>query len=165
MFHCSVSFDCFISWCVFSHPQPSKLSDDLVQQFLLPDQTPPILEAEMSLRTEKTVNGDRHPAQSELKTSLQRRNLSPEVKSPSPVKEVKREVTSEHVQEAREEKVSKATRTPEGEDKREQKEVREEREEEVIEERQEPEGRPAEPTMTEHEKTEVCMSRGTVWAC
>lgn len=33
--------------------QPNKLSNDLVQQFLLPDQTPPILEAEMSLRAEQ----------------------------------------------------------------------------------------------------------------
>ncbi|XP_062339963.1 unconventional myosin-XVIIIb-like isoform X1 [Osmerus eperlanus] len=147
---------------------PSKLSDDLVQQFLLPDQTPPILEAEMSLRAEKTVNGERgrHPAQSELKTSSPRRHLSPEVKSPSPVKGVKPEVTSEHVQEEREEKVSKATRTPEEGGKREQKEVREEREEEVREERQEPEGRPAETTMTEHEKIEVrdvWYEVGTVW--
>ncbi|XP_053728507.1 unconventional myosin-XVIIIb-like isoform X2 [Synchiropus splendidus] len=34
--------------------QPSKLSGDLVQQFLVPDQTPPILEAEMALRAEQT---------------------------------------------------------------------------------------------------------------
>ncbi|XP_047425911.1 unconventional myosin-XVIIIb-like isoform X2 [Mugil cephalus] len=35
---------------------PSKLSDNLVQQFLLPDQTPPILEAEMALRAEQQLN-------------------------------------------------------------------------------------------------------------
>uniref|UniRef100_A0A8C9RPR5 Myosin XVIIIB n=1 Tax=Scleropages formosus TaxID=113540 RepID=A0A8C9RPR5_SCLFO len=38
---------------------PSKLSDSLVQQFLLPDETPPILEAEMALRAEQLVNGER----------------------------------------------------------------------------------------------------------
>ncbi|XP_049325011.1 unconventional myosin-XVIIIb-like [Astyanax mexicanus] len=38
---------------------PSKLSENLVQQFLLPDETPPILEAEMTLRAEQQVNGER----------------------------------------------------------------------------------------------------------
>ncbi|XP_076842626.1 unconventional myosin-XVIIIb isoform X2 [Brachyhypopomus gauderio] len=61
---------------------PSKLSDNLVQHFLLPDETPPILEAEMSLRSEQLVNGENghHTAQSEKKTSL-RRILTPDSKS------------------------------------------------------------------------------------
>uniref|UniRef100_A0A3P9PHC8 Myosin XVIIIB n=1 Tax=Poecilia reticulata TaxID=8081 RepID=A0A3P9PHC8_POERE len=36
--------------------EPHKLSDNLVQQFLVPDQTPPILEAEMALRAEQVNN-------------------------------------------------------------------------------------------------------------
>lgn len=59
---------------------PSKLSDNLVQNFLLPDETPPILEAEMSLQAEQPVNGERgrHIALSEKKTSSPRRIISPE---------------------------------------------------------------------------------------
>ncbi|KAI7793466.1 putative unconventional myosin-XVIIIb, partial [Triplophysa rosa] len=38
---------------------PRKLSDNLVQHFSLPDETPPILEAEMTLRAEQLVNGER----------------------------------------------------------------------------------------------------------
>ncbi|XP_067289283.1 unconventional myosin-XVIIIb-like isoform X2 [Pseudorasbora parva] len=59
---------------------PRKLSDNLVQNFLLPDQTPPILEAEMALRAEQLVNGERgrHTALTEKKTSSPRRIMSPE---------------------------------------------------------------------------------------
>ncbi|XP_077944755.1 unconventional myosin-XVIIIb isoform X4 [Gasterosteus aculeatus] len=42
---------------------PNKLSGDLVQQFLLPDETPPILEAEMSLRAEQLVNNNNNSKQ------------------------------------------------------------------------------------------------------
>uniref|UniRef100_A0A3B4DM81 Myosin motor domain-containing protein n=1 Tax=Pygocentrus nattereri TaxID=42514 RepID=A0A3B4DM81_PYGNA len=61
---------------------PSKLSETLVQQFLLPDQTPPILEAEMALRAEQLVNGERgrHSAMTERKTSSPRRILTPDTK-------------------------------------------------------------------------------------
>ncbi|XP_041914327.1 unconventional myosin-XVIIIb-like isoform X1 [Alosa sapidissima] len=66
-------------------PQPSKLSDKLVQQFLAPDETPPILEAEMALRAEQVLNGDngRHmiPPMSEKKTP--RRVLSPASSKPT----------------------------------------------------------------------------------
>lgn len=54
----------------FSRPsQPRKLSDNLVQHFSLPDETPPILEAEMTLRAEQLVNGERgqHAALTERK--------------------------------------------------------------------------------------------------
>ncbi|XP_073686333.1 unconventional myosin-XVIIIb-like [Garra rufa] len=62
---------------------PRKLSDNLVQNFLLPDQTPPILEAEMALRAEQLVNGERgrHTAMAEKKTSTPRRLMSPDPKS------------------------------------------------------------------------------------
>ncbi|XP_035248113.1 unconventional myosin-XVIIIb-like isoform X4 [Anguilla anguilla] len=51
---------------------PSKLSDNLVQQFLLPDETPPILEAEMALRAEQLVNGEqgRHMPLAEKKRQI-----------------------------------------------------------------------------------------------
>uniref|UniRef100_A0A672RBB2 Unconventional myosin-XVIIIb-like n=1 Tax=Sinocyclocheilus grahami TaxID=75366 RepID=A0A672RBB2_SINGR len=63
---------------------PRKLSDNLVQNFLLPDQTPPILEAEMALRAEQLVNGERgrHTALTEKKTSSPRRIMSPDPKNP-----------------------------------------------------------------------------------
>ncbi|CAF87418.1 unnamed protein product, partial [Tetraodon nigroviridis] len=41
--------------------QPNKLSNDLVQQFLLPDQTPPILEAEMSSGPSRWTAAAAHP--------------------------------------------------------------------------------------------------------
>uniref|UniRef100_A0A8C2H325 Myosin motor domain-containing protein n=1 Tax=Cyprinus carpio TaxID=7962 RepID=A0A8C2H325_CYPCA len=80
---------------------PRKLSDNLVQNFLLPDQTPPILEAEMALRAEQLVNGERgrHTVLSEKKTSSPRRIMSPDPKhqktgsesTPPTEKEVKKE--------------------------------------------------------------------------
>ncbi|KAL2099861.1 hypothetical protein ACEWY4_004255 [Coilia grayii] len=67
--------------------QPSKLSDKLVQQFLTPDETPPILEAEMSLRAERFLNGDNGghaaPPMSEKNTSSPRRVLSPASSKPT----------------------------------------------------------------------------------
>ena len=61
-------------------PQPSKLSDNLVQQFLLPDETPSILEAEMALRAEQLVNGEhsRHLLLGEKKQAPQK-IVSPKV--------------------------------------------------------------------------------------
>ncbi|KAM4527204.1 unconventional myosin-XVIIIb isoform 2-T2 [Odontesthes bonariensis] len=60
---------------------PNKLSDNLVQQFLNPDQTPPILEAEMSLRAEQLSNSGeqkRSNAQSDGRSSSQRHILTPD---------------------------------------------------------------------------------------
>uniref|UniRef100_A0A3B4WTY5 Unconventional myosin-XVIIIb-like n=1 Tax=Seriola lalandi dorsalis TaxID=1841481 RepID=A0A3B4WTY5_SERLL len=60
---------------------PSKLSDNLVQQFLVPDQTPPILEAEMSLRAEQLISDSRqgrNSAQSDGRSSSQMHIVSPE---------------------------------------------------------------------------------------
>ncbi|XP_030292095.1 unconventional myosin-XVIIIb isoform X3 [Sparus aurata] len=59
---------------------PSKLSDNLVQQFLLPDQTPPILEAEMALRSEQQL------------ISTRQNILSPD---PANKQETRQEVTPE----------------------------------------------------------------------
>ncbi|KAM6984888.1 unconventional myosin-XVIIIb [Aplochiton taeniatus] len=82
---------------------PSKLSDNLVQQFLLPDQTPPILEAEMALRAEQLVNGDRgrHFSQSDLKASP-RQMVSPQMQSLSPRGPAKQDVTPEPPKQAQE---------------------------------------------------------------
>ncbi|KAL4609513.1 unconventional myosin-XVIIIb-like [Arapaima gigas] len=55
---------------------PSKLSNTLVQQFLLPDETPPILEAEMALRAEQLVNGEPGRLTADKK-ALSRRMSSP----------------------------------------------------------------------------------------
>uniref|UniRef100_A0A3P8VRZ2 Myosin motor domain-containing protein n=1 Tax=Cynoglossus semilaevis TaxID=244447 RepID=A0A3P8VRZ2_CYNSE len=60
---------------------PSKLSDILVQQFLNPDQTPPILEAEMALRAEQLNSNSEHVCNSEPpgnRSSTQRYILTPE---------------------------------------------------------------------------------------
>ncbi len=72
------------SLCFWRPSQSRKLSDNLVQNFLLPDQTPPILEAEMALRAEQLVNGERgrHTALTEKKTSSPRRIMSPDTKNP-----------------------------------------------------------------------------------
>ncbi|CAB1318762.1 unnamed protein product, partial [Coregonus sp. 'balchen'] len=170
---------------------PSKLSDNLVQQFLLPDQTPPILEAEMALRNEHLVNGEqgRHSNQSDLKTSSPRRILSPDLKSPplggtakkevtsEPLKQEmtseqlkqKQEVTSEPQKQGQEvksgkEKVTNDAKKPNMEGKKEKQ--KEEKKEGVIEERLEPEGQQADTTLTEHKRKEVrdvWYEVGTVW--
>uniref|UniRef100_A0A3Q1H286 Myosin XVIIIB n=1 Tax=Acanthochromis polyacanthus TaxID=80966 RepID=A0A3Q1H286_9TELE len=61
---------------------PSKLSGNLVQQFLIPDQTPPILEAEMSLRAEQLLNSSkkqgRNSGPSDGRSSSQRHIVSPD---------------------------------------------------------------------------------------
>lgn len=69
-------FACLL--CFYS--QPRKLNDNLVQHFSLPDETPPILEAEMTLRAEQLVNGERgrHTALTERKTSSPRQIISPD---------------------------------------------------------------------------------------
>ncbi|XP_059893989.1 unconventional myosin-XVIIIb-like isoform X1 [Gadus macrocephalus] len=53
---------------------PSKLSDNLVQQFLLEDQTPPILEAEMLLRAQQLAES---ASERENSSQSNRRILSP----------------------------------------------------------------------------------------
>uniref|UniRef100_UPI003AACADF6 unconventional myosin-XVIIIb-like n=1 Tax=Centroberyx gerrardi TaxID=166262 RepID=UPI003AACADF6 len=146
---------------------PSKLSDNLVQQFLLPDQTPPILEAEMSLRAEQLVNSERgrHSAPSDSKTPPQTRIVTPDLNNKQ---ETRRDVTPEPPKKnqemrSQEEKVSESKKTPPVEQKKGKIELKEV---EKKEERQEPEGRQADATVTEHERREVrdvWYEAGTVW--
>uniref|UniRef100_A0A8D3A9Y7 Myosin motor domain-containing protein n=1 Tax=Scophthalmus maximus TaxID=52904 RepID=A0A8D3A9Y7_SCOMX len=76
---------------------PNKLSDNLVQQFLLPDQTPPILEAEMALRAEQLLSSSSSrqgcgATQSSGKSPTQRFIFTPEADGKH---QTKREVTPE----------------------------------------------------------------------
>lgn len=134
---------------VFFRPQPSKLSDNLVQQFLLPDQTPPILEAEMSLRAEQ-VMGRGGSAQSDGRSPSQMHIVSPEPggKKASVTPEP---ATLQQQQDATSERKSK--KTLQVEKKKEEERIEEvkkkEEEEEKLEQRQEPEGRQADTAVTE----------------
>ncbi|XP_072310328.1 unconventional myosin-XVIIIb-like isoform X2 [Eucyclogobius newberryi] len=139
---------------------PNKLSNNLVQQFLLPDQTPPILEAEMSLKAEQ------------LSDNKQRNNSAQsEHKSPSP----RQLITPDNVQVIRQELISPQPKhkqhvVPEG-----KKVNKEDRIEEMtqlvmkvdgIETRQEPEGQQTESTVVEPERKpvrDVWYEAGTVW--
>ncbi|XP_071322123.1 unconventional myosin-XVIIIb-like isoform X2 [Trachinotus anak] len=152
---------------------PNKLSDNLVQQFLVPDQTPPILEAEMSLRAEQLISNSRQgrsSAQSDGRSSSQMHIVSPDPGgkqetrltpvtpvTPEPPKQ-QQDVTSER----------KSRKTPHVEQKEERtEEVKEEKKtEEGMEERQEPEGRQADTAITERSRREVrdvWYEAGTVW--
>lgn len=135
--------------------QPSKLSDNLVQQFLVPDQTPPILEAEMALRAEQLLSNSRQgrtSAQSDCKSPSQRLIVSPE---PDGKQEVEPQPQRQQ-QDVRSEKKTK--KTPQSEQKKERiEEVKKvEKKEEKKEERQEPEGRQADTEITEQTRREVC---------
>lgn len=132
-----------------------------MQQFLVPDQTPPILEAEMSLKAEQVVKSSkqgRSSAQSDGRSSSQRLIVSPD---PANKKQTKQAVTSEppkQQQDMRSEKKNKKTPQAEKEDKERVEEVKKaEKEEESMEERQEPDGRQADTTITEHDRKEVRM--------
>ncbi|XP_077354525.1 unconventional myosin-XVIIIb isoform X3 [Festucalex cinctus] len=124
-------------------PQPSKLSDNLVQQFLLPDQTPPILEAEMLLRAEKQGQGA-GPALPPRLPSSQRSAVLPG--------QTRWEVTPEPFTGGRPESL--------------REEERVEKMEETLEERQEPEGRLADATVMECDMVkvkDVWYEAGAVW--
>lgn len=111
-----------------------------MQQFLLPDQTPPILEAEMSLRAEQMTNN-------------RRLLVSPD---PADKTETRQPVTPEPPKQKQDMTPEKRVKTPQVEQKK-------ERIEEVKkEERQEPEGRQADPNITENDRREVCMFEGRV---
>ncbi|XP_033502527.2 unconventional myosin-XVIIIb [Epinephelus lanceolatus] len=135
---------------------PSKLSNNLVQQFLLPDQTPPILEAEMALRAEHLINSSK---QTDGRSSSQRLIMSPK---PSNKQEVTPEPPKQQ-QDIRSEK--NKMKKPEEERIEEVQQV--ERKEKGMEERQEPEGRQADTTITENENRrevrDVWYEAGTVW--
>ncbi|KAM9841620.1 unconventional myosin-XVIIIb [Aulostomus maculatus] len=143
---------------------PSKLSDNLVQQFLLPDQTPPILEAEMSLRAEQLINSkegrssaqsDRSSAQSDRPPS--QRHLLP---SDSPIKLDTRLAVTPEPPRQQQNLVSKMEAELKKETREEVKQVKKK------EERLEPEGRQADVTPTErvHQNVrDVWYEAGTVW--
>ncbi|XP_051906479.1 unconventional myosin-XVIIIb-like isoform X3 [Hippocampus zosterae] len=118
-------------------PQPSKLSDNLVQQFLLPDQTPPILEAEMLLRAEKQSHSS-SPAVSPHPPSPQRTAVIPNGT------ETRREVTPELYTRGKGETEEVKASLQE-----------EEKVEEMLEKRQEPEGRLADANVMEFDRGEV----------
>ncbi|XP_077442138.1 unconventional myosin-XVIIIb [Vanacampus margaritifer] len=122
-------------------PQPSKLSDNLVQQFLLPDQTPPILEAEMLLRAEKQGQAA-SPALSPRPPPSQRSAVLPS--------KTRREVTTETFAAGRAESEGAELSL----------------QEEMSEERQEPEGRLADAAVMECDPVkvkDVWYEAGAVW--
>lgn len=127
-----------------------------MQQFLVPDQTPPILEAEMSLRAEQVVKSSkqgRNSAQSDGRSSSQRHIMTPDPGN-------KQAVTPEppkQQQDIRSEKKNKKTPQAEQEKERTEEVKKVEKKEESVEERQEPDGRQADTTITEHDRKEVCM--------
>ncbi|KAM3874623.1 unconventional myosin-XVIIIb [Diretmus argenteus] len=147
---------------------PSKLSDNLVQQFLLPDQTPPILEAEMSLRAEQLLDGEagRHSAQSDRRSSSHGSTgvITPELNGKQ---ETRQDRTLEPPKREMRSSEKEEEKSAPGERKRERIEVKEgEGKEEGREERQEPEGRQADANITERERREVrdvWYEAGTVW--
>lgn len=119
------------------HFQPSKLSDGLVQQFLLPDQTPPILEAEMSLRAEQLNNNKQircSSAHSDGGTSSQFCKTTPASDNKA---ETKRDMESPKPKEQQEKRATVKSKE--------------------TEERQEPEGRQADTSITEQVRKEVCL--------
>ncbi|XP_017549245.1 unconventional myosin-XVIIIb isoform X1 [Pygocentrus nattereri] len=156
---------------------PSKLSETLVQQFLLPDQTPPILEAEMALRAEQLVNGERgrHSAMTERKTSSPRRILTPDTKDQKGDSQASSLEVSDQKQEPLSDTQSGSSlvKSPEAPAEKEkpkeqlktQQEVKTIREEEV-KVRQEPKGQLTDKTVTEEPKKpvrDVWYEAGTVW--
>ncbi|XP_013876026.1 unconventional myosin-XVIIIb isoform X2 [Austrofundulus limnaeus] len=125
---------------------PSKLSDGLVQQFLLPDQTPPILEAEMSLKAEQLNNNKQircSSAHSDGGSSSHFCKTTPDSDGKA---ETKRD-----------------TENPKQKQQQEKGATMESKE---TEERQEPEGRQADTSITERVRTEVrdvWYEAGIVW--
>ncbi|XP_039533240.1 unconventional myosin-XVIIIb-like [Pimephales promelas] len=149
---------------------PSKLSDNLVQNFLLPDQTPPILEAEMALRAEQLVNGERgrHTNLTEKKTSSPRRIMSPE--NPRSLRHDSKSTTPEINGQVPSTDKAKSPGPPvEKEVKKEEVKVQQEvkpLKQEVKEVRQEPEGQLTVPQIREEPKVpvrDVWYEAGKVW--
>ncbi|KAK7929717.1 hypothetical protein WMY93_006112 [Mugilogobius chulae] len=137
---------------------PSKLSNNLVQQFLIPDQTPPILEAEMSLKTEQLSDEKQwnHSSQSENQSTSPRQLI-------------------DSVQVIRQEMISAQPKVKQGmmsgvkkenKERKERIEVELPRKVDGIETRQEPEGKQADSTIVELQRNEVkdvWYEAGTVW--
>ncbi|XP_030625348.1 unconventional myosin-XVIIIb [Chanos chanos] len=159
---------------------PNKLSDNLVQQFLLPDETPPILEAEMALRTEQLVNGERGrvTALTEKKTSPKRitsphptsssKSSTPDTSSSKPTTP---DISSQrqHQNSGSENGFDKGKEPESAEErgrKREEIKMLEEEVKQVKEVRQEPEGELAETTVKEEPRKperDVWFEAGPVW--
>ncbi|XP_061590031.1 unconventional myosin-XVIIIb-like isoform X2 [Cololabis saira] len=157
---------------------PSKLNDNLVQQFLLPDQTPPILEAEMSLRAEQLLNSSKQnrsvSAQSDGRSSPRciltpesdqnpetRKNRTPEPQKVKQLQEKNPETNSTKMLQVEKKKKKKEEEVTEQVGPLEKK-----KKEEVLEQRQEPEGRQADAMITTDERREVrdvWYEAGTVW--
>ncbi|XP_048876504.1 LOW QUALITY PROTEIN: unconventional myosin-XVIIIb-like [Brienomyrus brachyistius] len=115
---------------------PSKLSNDLVQQFLHPDETPSILEAEMALRAEQLVNGERG------RLVADRKDPSRAETYPNP------RVCPEGMKEQHEKEETKEAEKVRGG---------------KTDERQEPEGRLADSDTTEHERMPRADPQKDVW--
>uniref|UniRef100_A0A8C6MID4 Myosin motor domain-containing protein n=1 Tax=Nothobranchius furzeri TaxID=105023 RepID=A0A8C6MID4_NOTFU len=134
---------------------PHRLSDNLVQQFLIPDQTPPILEAEMALRAEQPNNSKQkrcRSAQSDDRSSSQHQRLTPEPDSKPKTKQDSETPKPKQLLQQKEK-----TAEPQKE---------EEKKKNGMEERQEPEGKQADTTITERDRKEVkdvWYEAGTVW--
>lgn len=122
-----------------SCPQPSKLNNNLVQQFLLPDETPPILEAEMSLRAEQLINSTK------LIVAPDRRSRSQEARSQEGTPLPQRQ----------QEDMRSETSGEKPQAKQVEKRMEKVKQVEETEERQEPEGRQADTTVTEQDRKEV----------
>lgn len=130
--------------------QPSKLSENLVQQFLVPDKTPSILEAEMALRADVVLK--------ERKTSSPRQMLSPDSNQKDDFR-IGTPEASDHKQE----NDSKLSKYPEVSTEKEnlkeqakaQVDVKKVKEDKIREVRQEPEGQLADSTQTEEPKKPV----------
>ncbi|KAM7368559.1 hypothetical protein PAMP_012891 [Pampus punctatissimus] len=143
---------------------PNKLSDNLVQQFLVPDQTPPILEAEMSLRAEQLINSRQgcNSAQLDHTSSSPRHIVTPDAGN-------KQETRQDVAPEPKQQQNMKSQRENKKALKAEQMERIEEAtqvQKKEVERRQEPEGRQADATITEHDRQEVrdvWYEAGTVW--
>uniref|UniRef100_A0A8C4DC35 Myosin motor domain-containing protein n=1 Tax=Dicentrarchus labrax TaxID=13489 RepID=A0A8C4DC35_DICLA len=131
-----LSYNLFTQEFLFVSHQPSKLSDNLVQQFLLPDQTPPILEAEMSLRAEQLISNSKHI-------------VSPD---PASKQDTGQEVTPEPPKKHQDMRSERSKRTPPAEQPKGR--IEEVKQVEKKEERQEPEGRQADTTVTETDRRE-----------
>lgn len=123
-----------------------------MQQFLVPDQTPPILEAEMALRAEQVNNSKQKRSdsvQSDGGLPSRRHIMTPDsdgqTVSPEPP-------TQNQRQEKKQEVVGRKKLQPEPDKKRTDDRKLEETNQNGIEERQEPEGRQADATVTE-----VCL--------
>ncbi|KAM9455976.1 unconventional myosin-XVIIIb [Clarias gariepinus] len=141
---------------------PSKLSENLVQQFLLPDETPPILEAEMALRAEQMVNA----ALTENKKYFPDQIQSPDSMNQKDDFIVSKPDVSDHKQE----NDSNLSKFPKVSAKEEREEARLDlkavKEDNMREVRQEPEGQLADNTLAEEPKKpvrDVWYEAGTVW--